>query len=74
MYIQRCIPLSATQTKMEYEVYRHADASDEDFKFIDEMFKQVLKEDKELCEGAQKNLNGGIFVNGELHPRAEKVD
>lgn len=58
---------------MEYEVYRHSDASDQDFQFIDGMFKQVLKEDKELCEGVQQNLNAGIFMNGELHPQAEKV-
>lgn len=58
---------------MEYEVYRHNDASDEKFTYIDEMFKQVLKEDKDLCNAAQKNLNAGIFNNGELHPRVEKV-
>lgn len=58
---------------MEYEVYRHADASDQDFQLLDDLYKQVLKEDKELCEGAQKNLNTGIFLNGELHPQAEKV-
>jgi hypothetical protein len=69
----RCIPLSATQTKMEYEVYRHNDATDEEFNKISEMFKQVLREDKDLCNGAQRNLNAGIFVNGELHPRTEKV-
>lgn len=72
-YIMRCIPISASQTKMEYEVYRHNDASDEKFTYIDEMFKQVLKEDKDLCNAAQKNLNAGIFNNGELHPRVEKV-
>lgn len=72
-YIMRCIPVSASQTKMEYEVYRHNDASDEDFNGIWEFFKQVLREDKDLCNAAQKNLNAGIFLNGELHPRVEKV-
>src|SRR5690348_10843230 len=72
MYIMRCNPVSATKTKMEYEVYRHKDATDEDFTGISEFFKQVLREDKDLCNGAQKNLNAGIFVNGELHPRVEK--
>jgi hypothetical protein len=69
----RCIPISAGQTKMEYEVYRHKDASDLDFNDISDCFKQILKEDKDLCNAAQKNLNAGIFVNGELHPRVEKV-
>ncbi len=72
-FIQRCVPLSATQTHMEYEVYRHADAADADFVHISNFFKNIMLEDKELCNGAQKNLNGGIFLNGELHPRAEKV-
>ncbi|KEZ43926.1 hypothetical protein SAPIO_CDS4114 [Scedosporium apiospermum] len=50
----------------------HNDASDEDFTGIWEFFKQVLREDKDLCNAAQKNLNAGIFLNGELHPRVEK--
>ncbi|KAH6884859.1 Rieske [2Fe-2S] iron-sulfur domain-containing protein [Thelonectria olida] len=47
-------------------------ATDEDFNGISDFFKQVLKEDKDLCNAAQKNLNAGIFTNGELHPRVEK--
>lgn len=58
---------------MEYEVYRHNDASDETFEYINQIFKVVLREDKDLCNGAQKNLNAGIFTNGQLHPRVEKV-
>lgn len=65
--------MSSSQTKMEYEVYRNNDASVEQFNEISDFFKQVLKEDKDLCNAAQKNLNAGIFVNGELHPRVEKV-
>lgn len=57
---------------MEYEVYRHKDASDEDFITIDEMFKRILAEDKWLCNNAQKNLNAGVFVNGEMHPKLEQ--
>lgn len=72
-YIMRCIPVSASQTKMEYEVYRHKDATDEEFTYITETFRTILKEDKDLCNAAQKNLNGNVFINGELHPMAEKV-
>ncbi|KAJ2967804.1 hypothetical protein NQ176_g9491 [Zarea fungicola] len=71
-FIQRCVPVSATQTHMEYEVYRHNDATDEEFTEISDFFKNIMREDKDLCNGAQKNLNGGIFLNGELHPRVEK--
>jgi hypothetical protein len=56
---------------MEYEVYRHKDASDKDFERIDSIFKRILSEDKWLCNNAQKNLNAGVFVNGEMHPRLE---
>lgn len=58
---------------MEYEVYRHKDASDKDFDNIDSFFKRVLAEDKSLCTAAQRNLNAGIFVNGQLHPRLESA-
>lgn len=58
---------------MEYEVYRHKEASDTDFEYIDAFFKRVLDEDKHLCNAAQKNLNAGVFVNGQLHPRLESA-
>lgn len=58
---------------MEYEVYRHNEASDEDFEYIDSFFKRVLAEDKYLCNAAQKNLNAGVFVNGQLHPELESA-
>lgn len=57
---------------MEYEVYRHKDASDQGFTKIDEMFKRILGEDKVLCNNAQRNLNAGVFLNGEMHPSMEK--
>ncbi|KAJ5966841.1 hypothetical protein N7501_003089 [Penicillium viridicatum] len=71
-YIMRCVPISPSQTHMEYEIYRHGDATDEDFNKIDQIFKQVLKEDKDLCNAAQKNLNAGVYVHGNLHPQHEK--
>jgi hypothetical protein len=58
---------------MEYEVYRHNDATNEEFEYIDAWFKRVLSEDKYLCDNVQKNLNAGVFVNGELHPELESA-
>jgi hypothetical protein len=58
---------------MEYEVYRNKEASDEDFEYIDSFFKRVLNEDKHLCNAAQKNLDAGVFVNGQLHPDLESA-
>ncbi|GMF81301.1 unnamed protein product [Aspergillus oryzae] len=67
------IPVSATKSKIENEVYRHRDATDKEFDDINAFYRQVLDEDKELCVGAQGNLGTGVFVNGELHPDKEKV-
>jgi hypothetical protein len=67
------IPVSATKSRIENEVYRHRDASDEEFNNLCEFYKQVLEEDKDLCNRAQENLNAGVFINGELHPEKENV-
>ncbi|KUI66276.1 Choline monooxygenase, chloroplastic [Cytospora mali] len=71
-YIQRMIPVTATTSKIENEVYRHKNATDEEFEKISAFYHQVLEEDKELCDGAQRNINGGVYVNGEYHPDKEK--
>lgn len=67
------IPVTATTSKVEIEVYRHKDATDKEFADINAFYRQVLEEDRDLCVGAQRNLNLGVFVNGELHPSKEKV-
>jgi hypothetical protein len=48
------------------------DSSEEDFRTIADTYARVMKEDKALCDRAQANLNAGVFINGELHPRWEK--
>jgi hypothetical protein len=57
---------------MHYQIFRNKKSSEEDFQLIAQMYNRIVGEDKVLCELAQKNLNAGIFVNGELHPRLEK--
>ena len=57
---------------MHYQIFRNKNSSEEDFQLIAKMYNRIVGEDKVLCELAQKNLNAGIFVNGELHPRLEK--
>lgn len=71
--MMRCVPTSPTTVSLEYEVYRHLEASDYDFNYIDSFFKRVLDEDKHLCNAAQKNLNAGLFVNGQMHPDLESA-
>jgi hypothetical protein len=70
--IQRFVPSAPQKSEMRYEVYRNKNSSDEDFNVISEMYKRIMSEDKYLCTNAQKNINAGIFVNGELHPELEK--
>ncbi|EXJ63125.1 hypothetical protein A1O7_03570 [Cladophialophora yegresii CBS 114405] len=71
-YIMRVVPVSESRVSMQYEVYRHADCTDQDFEDLDKFFKQVEAEDKYLCTNAQKNLNAGGYVTGPLHPHREK--
>ncbi|KAJ5797503.1 uncharacterized protein N7503_006799 [Penicillium pulvis] len=70
-FMQRFTPSSPTKCVMRYEVYRHKDATDEAFTVISDMYKRIMSEDKYLCILSQKNLNAGVFVNGELHPEME---
>lgn len=70
--MQRFTPISPTKSIMRYETYRHKDASDEEFHLISDMYKRIMSEDKYLCIQSQKNLNAGVFVNGQLHPEMEK--
>lgn len=71
-FMQRFTPISPTKSVMRYEVYRHKNASDEAFNLISDMYKRIMSEDKYLCINSQKNLNAGVFINGELHPEMEK--
>ena len=72
MMLQRFLPYGPTKSSMHYQIFRNRNSSDKDFKLISEMYARVVSEDKALCEQVQKNLNAGIIVNGELHPRLEK--
>ncbi|KAF5862106.1 hypothetical protein ETB97_012090 [Aspergillus alliaceus] len=71
--VQKFLPKSPNRSTMSYEIYRNRSSSDEDFKLISEMYARVMAEDKVLCINAQKNLDRGVFVNGQLHPKYEKA-
>lgn len=70
--IQRFVPQGPKASTMRYEVYRNKNSSDEDFDLVNQIYKRIMSEDKYLCDQAQKNLNRGVFINGEMHPRLEK--
>lgn len=71
--VQKFLPAGPLKSTMNYEIYRNKHSSEEDFKLISSMYARVMGEDKVLCDQAQKNLNVGVFVNGQLHPKYEKA-
>ncbi|KAG8624662.1 hypothetical protein KVT40_007729 [Elsinoe batatas] len=73
MMIQKFLPESSTSTNITYEIYKNRNSSEEDFRLIADMYARVMGEDKVLCNAAQKNLNAGVFVNGQMHPKLEKA-
>ncbi|WPB05842.1 uncharacterized protein RHO25_010496 [Cercospora beticola] len=70
--IQRFVPSSSSRSSMQYQVFRNKNSSDEDFDLVSGIYKRIMSEDKYLCDQAQKNLNAGVFINGEMHPKMEK--
>ncbi|ODM19306.1 hypothetical protein SI65_05923 [Aspergillus cristatus] len=73
MMIQKFLPKGPGTSLMAYEIYRNRNSSEADFGLISDMYARVMKEDKVLCDNAQKNLDRGIFTNGQLHPKYEKA-
>ena len=71
--IQKFHPAGPNSCRMAYEIYRNRNSADADFKVMSEMYARVMGEDKVLCTNAQKNLDRGVFVNGQLHPKYEKA-
>lgn len=70
--IQRFVPSGPLKCSMQYQVFRNKHSTDAQFDLVNQIYKRVMSEDKYLCDLAQKNLNAGVFVNGELHPTFEK--
>ncbi|KAK3704820.1 hypothetical protein LTR37_013652 [Vermiconidia calcicola] len=70
--IQRFVPSGPKSSQMRYEVYRNKNSTEQEFQLVNKIYKRIMSEDKYLCNLAQKNLDAGVFVNGEMHPRLEK--
>ncbi|OQU98527.1 Rieske [2Fe-2S] domain-containing protein [Cladophialophora immunda] len=70
--LQRFLPNGPKSSSMHYQIYRNKNSTEEDFQRIHQLYAKVVSEDKILCELAQRNLNAGVFVNGQMHPRLEK--
>ncbi|KAF5013116.1 hypothetical protein FDECE_836 [Fusarium decemcellulare] len=78
-FMMRCNPVSSTESTMEFEVFRHKDASDEQFQKIDDIFNQTLEEDKSLPNPAEKTFNSSVlgddsplFFQNQVHQLLEQ--
>ena len=74
MHLMRSVPLSATATRQEYDVYRlHTPhATPEAHARMAAFYRKVVDEDFALCENVQRNLSRGVFERGPLHPFHEE--
>ena len=70
--LQRFLPNGPKSSSMQYQIFRNKNSSEKEFQLIHQLYKRVVSEDKVLCELAQRNLDAGVFINGEMHPRLEK--
>lgn len=73
MMIQKFLPLSPNKSTSYYEIYKNKNSTEEEFHLIADMYERVMKEDKVLCNNAQKNLDRGVFNSGLMHPKYEKA-
>lgn len=69
--MMRCVPVSAKETRMEYDVYKNKSMSMEKLREFMKFYEQVEQEDFDLCEATQRGLQAGIYSKGNLHPRNE---
>ncbi|KZO92660.1 ISP domain-containing protein [Calocera viscosa TUFC12733] len=70
-YMMRVVPISATQTRMEYDVFKRKSISLERLRAYMQFYEKVEDEDFHLVTATQKSLNTGIYRRGSLHPTKE---
>lgn len=71
-YLIRVLPISATHTVLQYDIYTKKGLPEADKKEFVEFLQMVEIEDFNLCQLTQKNLNQGIYSSGYLHPQKER--
>lgn len=59
----RCNPTGPARSTVEYEVFRHKHASDEDFNQVHDIIKRASEEHKSLPNPSEKNFNTGVLIN-----------
>ncbi|KAJ6191039.1 hypothetical protein N7519_001060 [Penicillium mononematosum] len=70
-FMQRLVPTGPTTCSVRCEVYRNKNSSDEEFETINEVYKRIISERKDLCVETQKNITTGDFANEQPHSTGE---
>lgn len=71
-YSIRVLPMSASHTILQYDIYTKKGISDAEKKEFVDFLQLVELEDFNLCQLTQKNLNQGVYSSGYLHPQKER--
>lgn len=71
-YSIRVLPLSATRTILQYDIYTKKGLDEASKKEFVDFLQLVELEDFNLCQLTQKNLNQGVYSSGYLHPQKER--
>jgi hypothetical protein len=67
----RVIPVDRTHSRLEYEIYARKGLDESKMQEFISFLREVEKEDFDLCEACQKNLNAGVYLAGALNPDKE---
>ena len=67
----RVVPTGPTAVTTEYQVFRNLDSGQGVFQRAADFFEGIELEDYDLMNGAQKNLNSGVYVRGPCHTTRE---
>jgi hypothetical protein len=70
-YSMRVLPVDKTHTRLEYEIYSRKGLEESKMEEFISFLREVEKEDFDLCEACQKNLNVGVYIAGALNPEKE---
>lgn len=73
MNVERMVPLSHNRTKLVYNFFFQdvSEAAEPTIRSALAASNQVTREDIDICEAVQRNLDAGIYDTGRLSPRHE---
>ncbi|CAI7658971.1 unnamed protein product [Penicillium glandicola] len=66
-FMQRLVPTGPTTCLVRYEVYRNKNSGDEEFELVNQTYKRIMSENKDLSVETQKNINT-VVSNSQPHP------